>query len=484
MSKLQNLLNTNNYITDKGLFPDSSKHYNTTNCNLHNYISIYDEMFSPYIDKSINLLEIGILDGGSIKLWRDYFTNAKIFGVDIDYNQKARQTLKDLDVKIEIADSIDKNSEFLKSIPDEYFDIIIEDGNHSFEYQYKTLINYLPKLKKGGLYIIEDVESNTLNNQICINAFNKIHHFKTIDLRNIDKRDDSVLFVFQKNNSVNFISFYSQGPPYDTGIDFSTVENNVRQAVSPHVDNFTAYHLKELRDDPEFSWSVKDWSAFNEKYSRPELGWWSPKSNKYVDINKGCDKTGFFAWKATCILKKFREIDYGDIVYYHDGNFDKEVNYPFFKKPFYEGIEHWKNICNIILNDINCDIFIPWEQNSGLQPIRNFCKKYCFDKLAEYNDYYTKYDCLWAGLIIMRKSDLSIKFLNDVIEALKDVDLISNVPEDNSNELMWHTWDQPIWTIMARKYIKNNLFPENWPKYFIKDRVFTPNFLIQSNHTR
>jgi len=285
-------------------------------------------------------------------------------------------------------------------------------------------------------------------------------------------------------SKVHFVTFCSQGPPHDNGLDLSKTEDNVRKAVTPHVDSFTAYHFKDFANDEKLSWSVKDWSKVDKKYARHKDGWWSPMSNKYVDINKGCDNTGFFAWKSICILKKMQEIPYGEIVYYHDGNFDRMIDFRPSKYPYYEGINEWKQLTNLILNDIKTDIFIPWEQNSTLQSLRPFCRKHCFEKLAEFSDYYTKYDCLWAGIIIMRKSKLSEKFLEDMIEALKDIELISNVPEDNSKELLWHTWDQPIWTIMARKYIKEGLLPKYWPKYHINCRIFSQNFISQSKHTR
>ena len=282
---------------------------------------------------------------------------------------------------------------------------------------------------------------------------------------------------------IHFITFYSQGPPYDNGLDLSKTENNVKQRVSPFVDTFKAYHCKDISDDPEFVWSIKDWSIIDPIYKRHNDGWWSPMYNKYVDINNGCDTTGFYAWKAVCILKRFNEIPYGDIVYYHDGNFDKEINFHWTKYPYYEGMNTWKSLITTILNNIKSDIFIPWEQNSGLQPLRPFCRKHCFEKMAEFTDYYTNYDCLWAGLIVMRKTKLSEQFLNDVINSLKDIELISNYPEDKDKSLKWHTWDQPIWTIMARKYIKDGLLPKNWPKYHINSRAFTPNHIKQSTHT-
>jgi len=107
---------------------------------------------------------------------------------------------------------------------------------------------------------------------------------------------------------IHFITFYSQGAPYDNGLDLSATENNVRTKIQDYVDTFTAYHPKDFANDPEFAWSIQDWSNIDHKYARHPDGWWSPLFNKYIDINTGCDKTGFFAWKAACIIKKMREI--------------------------------------------------------------------------------------------------------------------------------------------------------------------------------
>ena len=283
---------------------------------------------------------------------------------------------------------------------------------------------------------------------------------------------------------IHFITFYSQGAPYDNGLDLSATENNVRTKIQDYVDTFTAYHPKDFANDPEFAWSIQDWSNIDHKYTRHPAGWWSPLFNKYIDINTGCDKTGFFAWKAACIIKKMREIPDGDIVYYHDGNFDKEIDFRFTKYPYYEGKKSWRKLIPYILNTIKSDIFIPWEQNSNCQLIRQFSRRQTFENIAEFTDYYTKYNCLWAGLIVIRKSEFSKMFLDDIVIALKNIDNISNYPPDDSPELQWHTWDQPVWTILARKYIKENKLPLNWPYFYISCRVFSFERIHPADHVK
>ena len=196
---LQELLNTGNYFTDKGRYPNSTKYYDTSKVDLHNYIPTYENLFKDFKNKHIDFLEIGIYNGGSLKLWRDYFTHANITGIDIVYTETAKNTLANTNVNVYLSDSTDSNSDVLiTKIQNTDFDIIIDDGCHSFESQYKTLQNYWKKLKNGGIYIIEDIEPRTLYNSNCIAMFKMISDFEIINLSKQDNRDDSILFIFRK----------------------------------------------------------------------------------------------------------------------------------------------------------------------------------------------------------------------------------------------------------------------------------------------
>ena len=54
------------------------------------YFEIYDKYFNKYIDQEVVLLEIGVLQGGSIDLWKKYFGNKlRYYGIDI--NPKCKQ---------------------------------------------------------------------------------------------------------------------------------------------------------------------------------------------------------------------------------------------------------------------------------------------------------------------------------------------------------------------------------------------------------
>jgi hypothetical protein len=154
----------------------------------HSYIETYEHLFSDIRYEDIKLLEIGVLYGSSVKMWRDYFENGIIYGMDVLESCKKYEEDR---IKIAIADSTDpvgveKNYAGLK------FDIIIDDGHHDFDMQQKTFNTMFKYLKKGGAYIIEDIQDiNRDRNEIM--KFHK--NVQIVDLRGVKNKYDDVLVV-------------------------------------------------------------------------------------------------------------------------------------------------------------------------------------------------------------------------------------------------------------------------------------------------
>ncbi len=49
------------------------------------YFNVYDELFSPYKNKEITFVEIGILNGGSLSIWKKFLGDkARIIGIDLN----------------------------------------------------------------------------------------------------------------------------------------------------------------------------------------------------------------------------------------------------------------------------------------------------------------------------------------------------------------------------------------------------------------
>ena len=54
-------------------------------CTKHQkYFEIYEEILSKYVDKKIIVVEIGVLSGGSLLMWKKFFgEKARIIGIDL-----------------------------------------------------------------------------------------------------------------------------------------------------------------------------------------------------------------------------------------------------------------------------------------------------------------------------------------------------------------------------------------------------------------
>lgn len=125
----------------------------------HRYELIYEKDFEKLKNLPINLLEIGIAGGKSIMAWLDYFSHATIYAIDIFPPNRPQPAdipvLNHPRVNWQLCNSATKDAkELWKDIK---FDIIIDDGAHFTPYNRLTFINFFDKLKKGGIYYVEDV---------------------------------------------------------------------------------------------------------------------------------------------------------------------------------------------------------------------------------------------------------------------------------------------------------------------------------------
>ena len=129
-------------------------HY-TDKIHHHGYNRFYEDYLNKYRKKKFNFLEIGMDYGESMKLWRDYFKNANIFGLEIQQEYK--------DERIMVVKGDQSNLTDLKNLVKitKKCDVILDDGSHVPEHQLISF-NYLFEkcLSEGGVYIIEDIETS------------------------------------------------------------------------------------------------------------------------------------------------------------------------------------------------------------------------------------------------------------------------------------------------------------------------------------
>lgn len=174
----------------------------------HSYLNLYQELLVDKKETAKNILEIGIASGGSIKLWRDFFTNATIYALDIMHIDNVWNELKN-DSKIILYTSIDAyNEDFLKThflSKNLKFDFILDDGPHTLDSMKKFINLYSLLMTEDGILIIEDIQHwdwiEILKSEVPehLKPFIQVY-----DLRHIKNRYDDIVFTINKNNISHF----------------------------------------------------------------------------------------------------------------------------------------------------------------------------------------------------------------------------------------------------------------------------------------
>jgi hypothetical protein len=175
----------------------------------HNYTLIYDKLFSKFIDKNINIFEVGLgtnntdvpsnmgpngKPGASLYGWREYFKNADVYGADVD----TRILFESENIQTYFVDQLNKDTidNLWSKIPVE-FDVIIDDGLHTFEANMSFLENSFHKLKKDGIYIIEDiVESKKYQFDEKLKSLG--YTYQILSIPNPSNNHDNVLGIIYK----------------------------------------------------------------------------------------------------------------------------------------------------------------------------------------------------------------------------------------------------------------------------------------------
>lgn len=136
----------------------------------HRYTRLYDMLFQPYRDAEITFLEMGLQIGGpehrnpadrettdapSARMWLEYFTKARIIGLDVsDFSWLAHPRFEfvrcDMNDRTALARAAAETAES--------YDIVIDDASHASAHQQDAFLEFFPRLRSGGLYIVEDLQ--------------------------------------------------------------------------------------------------------------------------------------------------------------------------------------------------------------------------------------------------------------------------------------------------------------------------------------
>tara|TARA_B100000795_G_scaffold269554_1_gene259302 strand:+ start:2796 stop:3602 length:807 start_codon:yes stop_codon:yes gene_type:complete len=151
----------------------------------HGYSEVYDKYFLNLKNQKLNILEIGVADGSSIKAWSDFFKKSTIIGFDIKKIDLKKNRLNKKNIKIYCGSQIDEV--FINNLILKYgkFDIIIDDGSHFPKHVIKTFNLLFLSLKSNGIYFVEDTHTS-YNHYFGGNAFDlkfsntHVNYFKSL----------------------------------------------------------------------------------------------------------------------------------------------------------------------------------------------------------------------------------------------------------------------------------------------------------------
>lgn len=162
------------YGTDKGEIQKDGHPYPWPS---HNYADFYSRLFDHCRNSVQNVFECGLgtnnpnlsssmgvsgRPGASLRVWRDYFPNATVYGADIDLDSLFEEER----IKTYYMNQLDSKSikSYWDSVSVKSFDLIIDDGLHTFDAGLTLFLNSVDKLSEKGIYVIEDVGLDDLAN--------------------------------------------------------------------------------------------------------------------------------------------------------------------------------------------------------------------------------------------------------------------------------------------------------------------------------
>ena len=176
----------------------------------HGYAKIYENLFKSKKNEHLEILEIGSFYGNASAALFFYFKNSLIYSADINpdmYKYKGSR-LKNFFADTSSKDSINENI-LEKNIE---FDIVIEDASHMLKDQIISLFMIFPKIKKGGIFIVEEIDFPEKREDMRIDQFKP--DLKTILKKVISKEDFKSDYIQEEEKdyflkNVDSIEFFS-----------------------------------------------------------------------------------------------------------------------------------------------------------------------------------------------------------------------------------------------------------------------------------
>ncbi|MEP3347583.1 MAG: hypothetical protein ABJN34_04370 [Litoreibacter sp.] len=142
--KGRGIVNLTDLADDRGLDQGTGK---------HRFTELYQMLFNPFRSRAIHMGLLGLSEPASVDMWLEYMSKAKLTGIDADaYSGDTHERLKTIRATSDSVSTLER-----VAANSEAFDVILDDASHASHHQQHAFTALFPKLKSGGLYIIEDL---------------------------------------------------------------------------------------------------------------------------------------------------------------------------------------------------------------------------------------------------------------------------------------------------------------------------------------
>ena len=243
-----------------------------------------------------------------------------------------------------------------------------------------------------------------------------------------------------------FLSFCSQGPPYDSGKDLTSNVDNIKALLGGFFDDVIIYSPASLKE-------CEGSDGFCEFHDGD------------FPLNAGLNANGCGDFKSFIIDKTLGEIDDGDILVYHDCNFAK---YPQYWQTDWENLH---DIVNFLLSENGSDFFIPFEHEAfGKKPtVSLHGKRYTTNKIITNSteaEIVSRCYEIASSRMIIRNSESSRAFFGDYKRLCSQKDLLTKYPNPNPYPEFTHSCpEQHVLNCLIYKYILDGKLDKHFPRY-------------------
>ena len=171
------------------------------------YFQVYDQIFKKYKNKKITFVEVGVANGGSLFIWKKYFSKkSRIIGIDL--NPEAKK-LRKYGFEIYIGNQTKKEfwNNFYHKVGK--IDILLDDGGHKNLQQVSTVHYSLPHIKNDGIIVVEDTHASFIKKEFGNPSKYSFINFCNVIISSIHKRCEvfsKKLDIYSKN--VFSVDFY------------------------------------------------------------------------------------------------------------------------------------------------------------------------------------------------------------------------------------------------------------------------------------